>query len=111
MYPNNTNGEIEWSKYATERFCQYASDECDYDVVYQTQDAYSADILPNPHFSKYESYPNAYRVTWHRYEHKEQVSVILVFKEENGRMLIDNVLEKGKLLFDYSKPSVPFYGE
>ena len=107
VYPNSFN-DWGWHDYATERFNQYADIECwDADEIYKTQDTYSADVLPNPTFSKYPKVENAYRVRWQRYERKEKVTTVVVLKKEGGKWLIDNmVTENGNLLFDYSKPPV-----
>lgn len=113
VFPNIIEDDfttVSWQPYATERFKEHCV-ECDYDPVYKTQDCYSAGILPNPVYSKFSSYPNAYRVSWQRYERKENVSVIVVLKNENGKILIDNIYTGSShpLLFDYSKPAVPFW--
>lgn len=113
VYPNvkDEMGSILKSE-MTERFSKYLI-ECDYDPIYLTQDTYSADISPNPRFKKYKSYPNAYIVEWQRYRHHENVRNIVVIVKENGKYLVDNIIEEKdgipSLLFDYSKPPVPVY--
>ena len=104
VYPN-TLEEPDGYEYSTERFKEYALLECDHHPIYNTQDAYSAAILPNPSFSKYPSVENAYMVEWVRYASREKVSSIVVLCQENGDWKIDNVIENGNLIFDYSKPA------
>ena len=113
IYPNSMDADMAWSSLATERFAEYASEECDYDPVYQTQDAYSYGILPDPKFSKVPSVDNAYKVEW-QLKYGEDItrnSVVLVLSKENGEWKIDNIWdeESKALLFDYSKPPVPDY--
>lgn len=115
-YPNEigavqcyyTNSDI-----TTARFGEYAALECDYDPVYDTQDSYSADILPEPRFYVFKSVPDAYRVKWQRYERKEQVEVVVVLAREDGMYRIDNIVNcKGEspvLLFNYSEPAVSIW--
>lgn len=109
VYPNSIDGSFTGDKLCTDRFAEYSRIECDYDPIYQTQDCYSAAVLPNPTFSKYSKFENAYTVQWQRYEHKEKVTVIVVLKKEAGRWLIDNIVQGDRLLFDYSKPPVSIY--
>lgn len=109
VYPNSIDGSFTGDKLCTDRFAEYSRIECEYDPIYQTQDCYSAAVLPNPTFSKYSKVENAYTVQWQRYEHKEKVTVIVVLKKEEGRWLIDNIVQGDRLLFDYSKPPVSIY--
>lgn len=112
VYPNSIDGSFTGDKLCTDRFAEYSKIECEYDPIYQTQDCYSAAVLPNPAFSKYSKVENAYTVQWQRYEHLEKVTVIVVLKKEEGRWLIDNiVVEDDRLLFDYTKPPVSIYAD
>ena len=116
VYPNvkDRPGGITGGPCTTDRFEAYEI-ECDYDPIYQTQDTYSADVLPYPKFTKYECFDNAYTVEWQRYERCETVRNIVVLVREKGKYLIDNIIIEvdgaPKLLFDYSRPPVPIYGD
>lgn len=114
IYPNSLDADPSWGAYATERFIEYAGEECDYDPIYQTQDAYSYGVLPEPKFTKLPVPDNAYHVEW-KVKYGEDITihgVILVLVKEDGEWKIDNIIEEGstELLFDYSIPPMPWYG-
>lgn len=113
IYPNSLEEPPAWGDFATARFCEYVGEEFDYDPIYQTQDAYSYGVLPEPKFTKLSAPENAYLVEW-KVKYGDEVtmhSVILVLVKENGEWKIDNLCNEGttELEFDYSKPPVPFY--
>lgn len=109
VYPNSLD-DASYEDYSTDRFLEYRSQGgCDHDPVYATQDAYSYDILPNPRFSRYPSVENAYLVQWERSASREKVSCIVVLCQEKGKWKIDNVIENGHLVFDYSRPVEPWW--
>ena len=99
------------------RFRFYEEVECEGDVLWQTQDAYTYVDNPAPKFTPYSGINNAYLVEWIRNDNDPKVKLIVVFVEENGGWKIDNVIEfdedgpQDKLLFDYSKPPVPAYSD
>ena len=116
VYPNNKeagDGNPNRADYVTERFKEYSEKECDYDPIYCTQDCYAANVTPEPQFSVFTSFPDAYQIKWKRYEQEEEVSNIVIVVKTNGKYLIDNVLNiidnKPVLLFDYTKPAQPFW--
>ena len=112
IYPNSLDSEMEW--HATDRFSEYASKECDTDPVYQTQDAYAHGILPEPKFIKVvvPGIDNTYKVEWQvKYNEIVKHEVILVLVKENGEWKLDNIWNGERLLFDYSKPPVPWYDD
>ena len=113
IYPNSIANGIDWQSYATDRFVRYAAEECDYDPVYQTQDAYSHGDYPHPKFTKVYGKEDMYKVEWMvEYDNEEiKRSVILVLTKESWEWKIDNIWEGDRLLFDYSKPPEPWYDD
>lgn len=117
VYPNSVDESLipDFEQITTARFREYAREECDYDPIYCTQDCYAYDILPNPIITAYGIWPNAYKVSWDRYEDAQQVENTVVLTMKDGKYLIDNILEledgNPHLLFDYSKPAVSIWAE
>lgn len=108
VYPNSVKGEdlpgVE--NVTTERFREWCGLVCDYDPVYMTQDAYAYNRLPNPTYAPYKPYPNAYAVSWERYEEAENVVNFVVVTKVDDEYKIDNILSvEGAhcfLLFNYA---------
>ena len=117
LYPSSKDGSYDLSQITTSRFRFYEEVECEGDVLWQTQDAYTYVDNPAPKFTPYSGINNAYLVEWIRNDNDPKVKLIVVFVEENGGWKIDNVIEfdedgpQDKLLFDYSKPPVPAYSD
>lgn len=117
VYPNSLDEDElpDRAEVTTERFREWCSLVCDYDPIYKTQDAYAYDILPDPSFSKYEPYPNAYAVSWKRYEQSKSVVNYVVVTKVDDRYLIDNILELDEghfsLLFDYAVKPESIWGD
>lgn len=117
IYPASDVGSgISMKRVATERFLFYEQIECDHDVLLQTQDAYTYVDNPDPKFTKYDKMDNAYLVEWTQSADNPRQQLVVIFVQENGAWKIDNVIEnpdydQATVLFDYSKPPEPVYGD
>ena len=100
---------------STDRFREWCGLVCDYDPIYMTQDAYAYDVMPEPSFAAYKPYPNAYAVSWDRYEERERVVNFVVVTKVDGRYMIDNILDVSGvhcfLLFNYSVKPESIWGD
>lgn len=100
---------------ATPRFREWCGLVCDYDPIYMTQDAYAYVVSPNPTFAPYKPYPNAYAVSWERYEEREQVVNFVVVTKVDDQYMIDNILDVNGvhcfLLFNYSVKPESIWGD
>lgn len=114
VYPNEICADgtpVSENAITTERFREYAAEECDYDPIYQTQDYYAI-VLPEPSITRYETLDNAYKVEWTASDNWEKSSVILILTKQEDNWLIDNIIEEDEkgnasLLFNYTRKPIP----